>query len=82
MDLKSRLQGYFSSKLERLSADLASKHGMTSDEAEDLVRDFLKEAPMGLPRGWRGSYLKRRIPWSSSLERPTVPFARDLNRPF
>lgn len=43
MDLKSRLQGYFSFKLERLSADLASKHGMARDEAEDLVRDFLKE---------------------------------------
>jgi hypothetical protein len=43
MDLKSRLQGYFSFKLERLSADLASKHGMARDEAEDLVRDFLRE---------------------------------------
>ncbi len=43
MDLKSHVQDYFSSKLQRLSADLASKHGMTRDEAEDVVRDFLKE---------------------------------------
>ena len=43
MDLKSRVKDYFSSKLQRLSADLVSKHGMTRDEAEGVVRDFLKE---------------------------------------